>query len=206
MHESKDSTRKGFFKTMFYKTTAMLGAVALLSGVCSVSHAAPAPSHPSARDVQFMKTLAQGNTAEIQQAKLAISKTRDTQVHNVAETIVQDHSQAGAGLMQVARKEGVRLPHGVGPMNQATYAKLSRLHGASFNRTYIAGQTKTHDKTVTMIRHEMAVTHNRLLLAFLRETLPKILGHRAELHQINVSMKMGRPGPKQNGLKHMMAK
>jgi putative membrane protein len=191
---------------MFHKTTAMLGALALLSGVCGVSHAAPAPSRPSARDVQFMKTLAQGNTAEIQQAKLAISKTRDTRVHNVAETILQDHTQAGAGLMQVAMKESVRLPHGTDPMHQAIYAKLSRLHGMTFNRNYISGQVKDHDKTVIMIRHEMSATHDRLLLAFLRETLPKILGHRAELHQINASMNMGSPGPIQNGLKHMMAK
>jgi putative membrane protein len=191
---------------MFHKTTAMLGALVLLSSVCGAGHAAPAPSRPSPMDVQFMKTLAQGNTAEIQQARLAISKTRDTRVHNVAETILQDHSQAGAGLMQVAMKEEIRLPHGVGPKNQTVYAKLSRLSGMTFNRTYIAGQTQAHDKTVTMIRHEMSVTNDRLLLAFLRETLPKILGHRAELHQINASMKMGSPGPIQNGLKHMMAK
>ncbi len=191
--------------TMFHKTTAALGAVLALGGLCATLQAAPAPSKPSPTDVRFMMTLAQGNTAEIQQGKLALRKTRNTQVHNVATTIVQDHSQAGAGLMQVAMKEGVILPTQTDPMHKAVYAKLTTLSGPAFNTHYISGQVKDHDKTVVMIRHEMATTHNALLLAFLKETLPKILGHTAELHQINAQFRAGQTGPVQSGLKHKMA-
>jgi putative membrane protein len=187
------------------KTITALGFL-MAAGNCSmVCQAAPAPSKPSPTDVRFMRTLAQGNTAEIQQGKLALSKTKDTRVHNVAATIVQDHTQAGAALMQVAAKEGVTLPTQTDPMHKAIYAKLTTLSGMAFDNHYISGQVKDHDKTVAMIHQEMDTTHNALLLAFLKQTLPKILGHTAELHQINASLRAGNPGPIQSGLKPKMA-
>ncbi len=187
---------------MFHKKTAALGTMVALGGLCTVGHAAPAPSRPSPADVRFMKTLAQGGIAEVKTGKLALAKTRDTRVHNVATTIVQDHTQANAALKQVAMKEGVMLPAQTDPMHKAVYAKLSRLGGMTFNRNYISTQVKDHDKTVAMIKHEMTITHNTLLLAFLKQTLPMIQMHTQELHQINTSLRAGQPGPIQGGLKH----
>ncbi|MBV9851756.1 MAG: DUF4142 domain-containing protein [Armatimonadetes bacterium] len=76
---------------------------------------------------------------------------------------------------------------------------MSRLSGATFDRTYIAGQVKDHDKTVALINHEeggLQKKPNQPLQQFLDVTFPKIKMHTQELHQIQAGMSGGKGGAK----------
>lgn len=185
------------------KMMAALGTLLLLGGISSgtPSHAAGMSNRPTAMDKRFMRTLAQGSIAEVKLGKLALQKTSSTRVHNVAVTIVQDHAQANAALMQVARRDGVMLPAGMDIQHQRLYSRLAHLSGTSFNHTYINAQVKDHVKTLALINREQMMTHNRPLLAFLRETKPRIQMHARELRQIQSAQRRGRGGPVQSSVK-----
>ena len=184
------------------KTTTTVSVLAAAAGACAFGQMpAAAASRPSPADVRFMKTLAQGGIAEVKTGKLALTKTRSTDVHNVATTIVQDHTQANAGLMQIAKRQGVALPSDTDPKHKAIYAKLSGMSGTAFDKMYIGGQVKDHDKTVALIKHEQEITQDQPLKTFLAETLPKINMHTLDLHQINGRLAAGND-TKQGGLKN----
>ena len=141
-------------------------------------------SHASATDRRFMTKLAQGSMAEVKLGRLALKKSHTASVRQVATTIVKDHTQANAALMQVAKREGVMLPKDTDPAHKAAYAKLSGLSGAAFDKAYITNQVNDHDDTVGLINHEQESTHNGPLMAFLAETKPNIQMHTKMLHQI----------------------
>jgi putative membrane protein len=131
-----------------------------------------------------MKTVAQGSMAEVKLGKLALQKASSADVKNVAQTIVTDHSKANASLMQVAKKDHYALPKDIDAQHKAAYAKLSRLSGAAFDKAYIAGQVKDHDKTVALFKKQMQVTQEPNLKTFETDYLPKIQQHTDMLHQI----------------------
>jgi putative membrane protein len=186
------------------KLMAALGTLLLLGGVSggAATHAAGMNSRPTAADKRFMRTMAQGGIAEVKLGKLALQKTRSTRVHNVAVTIVQDHTQANAALMQIARREGVMLPMSMDAKHKMMYARLSHMSGTAFNHAYINGQVKDHVKALAMLSHEQMMTHNRPLLTFLRETTPKIKMHARELRQIQMAQRRGHGGPVQRAVMH----
>jgi putative membrane protein len=188
---------------MLSKKMTALGALAAVAGVCTLTQAASmsgGSSHPSGTDRRFMTTLAQGSMAEVKLGKLALQKSQTAQVRQVATTIVQDHTQANAALMQVATREGVRLPKDTDPAHKAAFRKLSGLSGAAFDKAYIANQVNDHDKTVGLINHEEESTNNGPLKAFLAVTYPKIQMHTKMLHQIQAGMMNGTKGGMKTGM------
>ncbi|MBV9851757.1 MAG: DUF4142 domain-containing protein [Armatimonadetes bacterium] len=107
---------------MFDKTVAAAGALAVLASLSAFGAAgmtSKMSGGASSMDRRFMTTLAQGSMAEVKLGKLALQKTHNAQVRQVANTIVTDHSKANASLKQVAGQEGVRLPKDTDPAHRA---------------------------------------------------------------------------------------
>ena len=94
-----------------------------------------------------MKAAAQGGMAEVALGKVAEQNGANPNVKQFGTQMVIDHSQANHELKMIAAKQGVALPKGLGPKNDALKAKLSRLHGAAFDRAYVKAWSRTTWKT-----------------------------------------------------------
>ena len=178
---------------MFHKAIAAAGVLAALTGTGAfgqAAHTGPGGT-PSAADKKFMKTAAQGGIAEVQQARLALKKTSDSSVKQVAQTIIQGHTQANGELMQVAKAQHVMLPTQTDPTHKAIYAKLTTLSEPDFDRAYIAGQVKDHHKTVALFTKQAARTQDQGLKGFIGEALPDFKMHTKMLDQIHASQRSG---------------
>jgi putative membrane protein len=66
----------------------------------------------------------------------------------------------------------------------ATKAKLEVLSGETFDKSYIKGQIKAHEKTLALFRKEMASGHDPDAKAFAKQTLPTVRSHLKAINAI----------------------
>jgi putative membrane protein len=138
----------------------------------------------SAMDDLFIMKAAQGNLAEVTLGQLALRKTRNAQVRQLAQRLVQDHTTANTELAQVFVRRGQTMPRQVGVMHQATQEQLSRLSGNRFDQTFMAGQVEAHENTITLYQTELAQGRDEGARSYASRYLPAILEHTAMIYSL----------------------
>ncbi len=125
-----------------FTAAAMLCALTLAGSPAALAQekmdkSAKKPAAPAAGKT-FVKTAGAGNLAEVQLGELAQKNSQSADVKQVGSMLVKDHGAANSKLQAVATKMGVTpFPPEPNKTQKATYAKLSKLNGADFDKTYI---------------------------------------------------------------------
>jgi putative membrane protein len=136
-----------------------------------------AASKLSAGDAKFVKTAATGGMEEVELGKLAASKASDPDVKNFGQKMVDDHSKANDQLKQIASQKGVTLPAGLNNMQKHDKAKLEKLSGAAFDRSYISMMVQDHKKDVADFQKESNSGKDGDVKSFASATLPTLQDH-----------------------------
>jgi putative membrane protein len=147
---------------------AALSAVLVLAAV---------PALGASPDSQFAMQAAQGGMAEVQMARLALTKSRNATVQTFARRMVADHTPNNAQLASIMRSEGLAVPTALDPNSQAMMTRLQALNGRAFNRAYIVGQVRSHGQMQILMQSEINGGHDARLKAFARMTLPVVNMH-----------------------------
>ena len=162
----------------------MIGAA--VSGLMLVAGAALA--NADAMDVKFAKMAAQGGIFEVKSSQIALQKTHNMQVMNVARRMVKEHSAANAELKTVAQDNKMTLPTDTDPMHKAVISKISGLSGAAFDKAYMASQEKAHTQTVELFEKEISTGKNAGLTAFASKNLPEIEDHTKMIYTVGTNL------------------
>ena len=162
----------------------MIGAA--VSGLVLVAGAALA--NADAMDVKFAKMAAQGGIFEVKSSQIALQKTHNMQVMNVARRMVKEHSAANAELKTVAQDNKMTLPTDTDPMHKAVISKISGLSGAAFDKAYMASQEKAHTQTVELFEKEISTGKNAGLTAFASKNLPEIEDHTKMIYTVGTNL------------------
>jgi putative membrane protein len=128
-------------------------------------------------DTSFYEKLAQGGMAEVDLGKLAGQKSTDPKVKSFAEMMVKDHSSANQKLESLASSKHVALPKTLDASHEATKTKLEALSGHSFDKSYVEGQLKDHEKTVRLLETEISSGQDADAKAFAESVLPTVKQH-----------------------------
>ncbi|MEH6435686.1 DUF4142 domain-containing protein [Massilia sp. DD77] len=102
-------------------------------------------------DKKALNDMALSNMAEIETAKLALSKSQNQEVKTFAQQMIDDHTKAQAEVAAVAQSKGVTLPTELDAKHKAKAAMLEKLNGEAFDRAYtkqsgLADHKATHAK------------------------------------------------------------
>ncbi|MCW3062452.1 MAG: hypothetical protein JWQ02_4273 [Capsulimonas sp.] len=154
----------------------MLTVAAALFAVASAPAAKAAPV--SMMDKTFVKKAAQSDIAEIMTSQLALQRAVDGNVREFAQHMIRDHKMTSMKLKKIAMTNGVMVPMHTDQMHQMEYMRLSKLTGASFDKTYIQGQVKAHKAAVALFTSEKNRGRNGQLTQFAATTLPALKMHR----------------------------
>ena len=152
--------------------TAMIGALAV-SGLMG----ATSDTAISAADSRFATKAAAGGMAEVKLGELAKTNASSSDVKAFGQKMVDDHSKAGDKLKSIAGKHSINLPMSMDSKDQATYDRLSKLHGADFDRAYMQDMVKDHKTDVAEFQKEASSGRNADLKNFASETLPILQEH-----------------------------
>ncbi|MFY9733129.1 MAG: DUF4142 domain-containing protein [Candidatus Acidiferrales bacterium] len=86
----------------------------------------------SSSDSKFASEAASGGMTEVKLGELAQQNRASTSVKDFGRRMETDHSKADDNLKQAAEKAKISLPTNMSAEDQATYDRLSKLHGGRF--------------------------------------------------------------------------
>jgi len=148
------------------------------SGTMAAGRTGGAATMVSSADRKFALMAAMGGMAEVEMARLALTKASSDAVKQYAQKMIDDHTASNTELMQIASTKGITLPTAPDAKHHAMMAKMERLSGAEFDRQYImmAGH-KDHQKMEKLFRDESIRGRDANLKAFATKTLPVVQQH-----------------------------
>ena len=117
---------------------------------------APGQNGQQILDKQFVRTAAEASLADVKMGTLATEKGSPT-IKDLAQRMVDDHTQIGKDLGTVADSMGVMLPKKLNKEQQAEYDKLNGLSGKDFDTEYMTYLAKTHWEDLHNYRMEASV-------------------------------------------------
>jgi putative membrane protein len=135
-------------------------------------------------DANFVQQAAQGGRAEVAMGNLAEIRGATSAVREFGRWMSTDHTMANDILTDKAQQASLQLPSDLDARDQTTLHHLEGLHGAAFDRAYLAAQLEAHQKTVQLFQNEAQSGQNAGLKQFAQQSLPMLRAHLEELHQL----------------------
>lgn len=177
------------------RTLKTAAALALLLGLTGAAYqrnpAAPRTTGaPSATDKaaaqaahmtpeQVVAKIHAINLMEIEAGKLALRKSKDSEIIRYSKLLVRDHKLADSKLGKFARKEGLAVgAHRPDADDEAAMRKLERAAaGPEFDRAFADAMKMGHDKADAALTAARTGATNMRLRAFIDKVLPVIRQH-----------------------------
>jgi len=106
-------------------------------------------------DRSFVEKVASSNLAEVRLGQLALEKGASPAVKELGQRMIDDHSKANQELKSLAEKKSLSLPTEANTGAKATYEKLAKLSGPSFDKAYVKTMAKDHDDAVQDFKREI---------------------------------------------------
>jgi len=98
-------------------------------------------------------------------------------VKDLAQRLIQDHTQAAQQLQPIAQKLQLELPQGLPSDKQKELQILSGMDSKMFDQKFIAMMDEDHAKDVTCYRNTSQLAQSPDVKQFAQQTLPKLQQH-----------------------------
>lgn len=151
-----------------------------------VSPPTTTPAPPAATDnagqishqaKEFLKDAAQANQMEISVADIALEKSQNKEVRDLAQTLRMDHQMNFSQLQPLARSHGVALNSTLTWLNQRTVNHLQKTSDADFDKEYATTMVKDHVACIKSFDKAVADIQDSDVRAYAQNTLPTLRGH-----------------------------
>ncbi len=125
----------------------------------------------------FWNEAAQDGLAEINLGSLALQKSQNDEVKQLAQKVVDDHTAANTELTALAAGKNVKLPTDVNAKQKAVYDKLNALSGDQFDMEFVKTLVKDHESAVKLFQKQADSGKDAEVKAFAAKTLPTLQSH-----------------------------
>jgi putative membrane protein len=125
----------------------------------------------------FLADAIQGDLAEIQMGKLAMSKGQDADVKDFGKTLTEDHSKGLQEASTLAKRLHGTVPAAPKPDAEQMYQMLSKLSGAEFDRQFIDHMAAAHRKEIATFTEQSKGDSNSDVTKLAAKTLPTLMKH-----------------------------
>jgi putative membrane protein len=131
-------------------------------------------------DIEFILEAAQGGMAEVELGKVATQQASSDEVKKFGQRMVDDHGKGNDELKTLAAQRGITLPTEPAAKDKALTTRLSKMQGASFDRTYMRNMVSDHKKDVAAFRKESTSGKDPEVKAWATKMLPTLEEHLKE--------------------------
>ena len=128
-------------------------------------------------DQVFLKKAIEGSHGEIDAAKLALTKSKNEQVKQFAQKMVEDHTRMLTELHQLEQKQTLKYADTASAPAMQMTMKLRALKGAAFDKAYVDGMVKDHGGDVEDFSKEVDTGKNEAIKGVAEKSLPVIKEH-----------------------------
>lgn len=131
----------------------------------------------SETDRKFIQEAALGGLMEAELGKVALRKSSNDRVREMAQHIVDDHTRANERLQALAQAKGAETPDQLDAKHQKQVDKLQKLSADRFDREYVALMVSDHKEDIKAFRTAEAHAGDADLKRFAAGTLPTLEQH-----------------------------
>jgi len=139
-------------------------------------------------DKLFLVCAATEGNCEMKGAELALRKSQDPQVKQLAQKILDDHKQADQKLQQAAQAANIQIPRGDNAMSQHAREIFEKLDGKDFDQQYVSWVRSSHAKAVNEFQDVAQLAKTQQVKDFARDTLPSLQAHYQQSQQTAVAV------------------
>jgi putative membrane protein len=139
---------------------------------------------------KFVERAASDHIADIELSRLALERTQNPQVRNLAQSIVDDHQKSLDQLKSIANDQKFPIPTSASTLTKKDYDRLSKLRGSDFDREYLKLMSKRHSEAMQDFQQTSNQLQNEDLRSYANQTLPTLKEHKEkaetdikEMHQ-----------------------
>lgn len=134
-------------------------------------------------DKKFATMVAQTDLAEIEVGNMALQKSSDPQVKQIAQRLVDDHSKTSTAMKEIAAKKGMTVPTETDAKHKALATKLQSESGKEFDKDFLDANSKDHHKVVAAFEKESTDGKDPDIKQFATQFLPVIKEHTTMIDQ-----------------------
>jgi len=111
-------------------------------------------------DVTWLQTSISGDRFEIDGGKLALTKTHNPKVIELAQTLIKDHTQSLQSAIELAAKLGIDVPSEPTPSMQWELEEVGELSGTAFDHDYSELEVQDHIQDIQETTDEVKMGCN----------------------------------------------
>lgn len=156
---------------------ATAGALSLSIACAAFAQTTAPPMAENAADSMFMTRAAADGIAEVEMGQLALDKSSDDQVKQLAKRIVDDHSKANEALRVLAQAKQVTLPSTPSTEAQKMADGMKKMEGTKFDQAWADAMVKGHQQAIALFTTESGKTQDAELRKLSSATLPTLKSH-----------------------------
>ncbi len=165
---------------MSFKTTLIAAALA-------APFVLAAPAFAADKPVDFVTKAGEAGLYEIQTSKLALQRSKNTEIREFARHMIHDHEAAAAELKRTAAKDHIRVPTVLDHDLKGKYKDLAR-KGDDFDKKYVHLQVDAHNDAVNLFTDYSQNGEDARLKDFAAKTLPTLQSHQSDIKAIHDKM------------------
>jgi putative membrane protein len=168
---------------MLKSTVTGLGCVLVLSLPALAQTKA---ANNADRAIIWMAAVADMTEAHIGQ--MAENQASESQVKDLAQKLIHDHTDAYQQLAAVAVKNGDSVPAGIDVRKITAVEQLMKLKGAQFDRVFVQEEIRDHERAIAEFKREAQHGQNPDVKAYASKMIPVLEDH------LRLAQALAKPG------------
>lgn len=135
-------------------------------------------------DAEFIRDAGADHTMQIELAKLARDKAKNSAVRNFAERELEDHQRFLQQWINMATNNGFPLKAGMGSNHRAKVDQLRKANGNNVDRTYMTLMVQQHHDEVSYWQKEGRASNSSQVRRLVNQDLPTLEQHFSQARQL----------------------
>jgi len=106
------------------------------------------------KDTDFAVEIADASMLEVQLGQLAVANASSSEVKQLGQTMIDDHTKANEELKTLAQQKNITLPGALSDESQKHYEDLAKKTGTDFDKEYTDMMVKGHKHVLDKLKKE----------------------------------------------------
>jgi putative membrane protein len=142
------------------------------------------------KDAQFVVDVAAANYAEIEFAKVAIKRSSNKEIKDIANMLESDHKMFITQLKDYAGQHNISTPDSAtADAQKSAWDLADNNKGSDFDKKWCSELLDKHEKTISKLESASNEVADPALKTWIADALPKIRSHRDKLIECKDKMK-----------------
>lgn len=141
------------------------------------------------KDAEFTYEMVASSYGEIKLAELANQRSRNTEVKNLAQMLLTDHTSALNELKTIAQAKAISIPVEERETAERKIDNLADKSGADFDKGWTSEMLEMHKESIDKFEDRLEATGDAEIKAYISKTLPVLKKHREELEALDEKLK-----------------